>query len=63
MEISEFLSLRFYVKSILENVEGLKLPFLPFLGALKMVHLVNFSIQKVQKIMKNQNSEPLNVLK
>ena len=30
-----FLSLKFYVKSILENLEVLKLPFLPLLGALK----------------------------
>ena len=27
-----FLSLRFYVKSVLENSDGQKLPFLPFLG-------------------------------
>ena len=27
-----FLSFRFYVKSTLENLEVLKMPFLPFLG-------------------------------
>ena len=47
-----FLSLRFYVKSIFENLEVLKLTFLPFLGALNFVNLVHFSLQKVQKSMK-----------
>ena len=32
-------------------------------GALNFVDLVNISLQKVQKVMKNQNSEPLSVLK
>ena len=41
-----FLSTRFYVKSILENVEVLKLPFLPFFG---------LCLQKVQKFLKMRN--------
>ena len=47
-----FLSFRFYVKSRLENVKVLKLPFLQFLR-----------LSKHTKIHQNQNSEPLNVLK
>ena len=48
-----FLSPRFYVKSILENLEVLKLPVLPFQGpgALNFINLVNFSLQKVQKFI------------
>ena len=56
----DFLSLRFYVKSILKNVEVLKLPFLAILESLDFGFLVNFSRQKFIKI---QNSEPQNVLK
>ena len=44
-----FLSLRFYVKSILENLEVPKLPFLAILGALNLE--VNISLQKVQKFI------------
>ena len=57
-----FLSFRFYVKSIMKNVEVLKLPFWPFRPFLKFVNLVHFILQNVQK-KKNQNSQPLNVLK
>ena len=49
----------FYVKSILKNSEIVTRPLFAILGAL---NLVNFSLQKAQKVMKNQNSEPLNVL-
>ena len=47
-----FLSFRFYVKSILENLGVLKLQFFVILGALKMVKLVNLSLQNVQKFIK-----------
>ena len=33
------------------------------LRAVNFVHLMKFSLQKLQKFMKNQNSEPLNVVK
>ena len=33
------------------------------LGVLNFANLENFSLQKVQKFIKNQNSEPLNVVK
>ena len=36
---------RFYVKSILENLELLNLTFFTILAALKMIRLVNFSLQ------------------
>ena len=48
--LRNFLSLRFYVKSILENLEIPKLLFLPFKGeALNFGHLLNFSIIKRSK--------------
>ena len=56
------LSLGFYVKSVLENREVLKLSFWANLGALNFVDLVNCSLQKVLKI-KNQKSKSLNVSK
>ena len=37
--------------------------FFAISGALNFVDLVNLSPEKVQKFIKNQNSEPLNVLK
>jgi len=40
------------VKSIFENVEVLKLPFLAISGALNFVNLVNISLQKVQKYIR-----------
>ena len=43
-----FLSLRFYVKSILENLEVDKLLFFAILEALNFANLVFFSLQKVQ---------------
>ena len=48
-----FLSLRFYVKSILDKLEML---FFCNFGALNLVDLVDFGLQKVQKIIKSQNS-------
>ena len=48
-------SFRFYVKSILENVEVLKTTF--FIS--EFSNLVNFGLQKVQKFIKNHNSELL----
>ena len=48
------LSLRFYVKSILENIEVLKTVVFAILGALNLGDLVNFSLQKVKK---SQNSK------
>ena len=47
-----FLSPRFYVKSILENLKLLKVPFFAILGALYFVYLLNFSLLKVQKVIK-----------
>ena len=49
-----FLSLRFYVKSILDNLEVLKLPvFFAIFGSLNIENLVHFSLQKVYlKILK-----------
>ena len=54
-----FLSLRFSVKSILQNLEVLKLPFWPFQG---LKFLIFDKLQPSQSA-KMQNSEPLNVLK
>ena len=51
-KFQDFLSPRFYVKSTSENLEVLKLLIFAILEALKSA-----------KIHKNQNSEPLNVLK
>ena len=44
-----FLSFRFYVKSTLENVEVLKLPFFAIFGALNLLNLVNYSLLKVER--------------
>ena len=44
-----FLSFRFYVKSILENLAVHKLLFFAITGARNFVNLVNFSLQNVQK--------------
>ena len=44
-----FLPFRFYVKSILENLE--ELPFCAILGALNFVNLANFRHQKMQKFI------------
>ena len=46
-----FLSFRFYVKSTLENLEVLKLPFYAILRALDFVNLVDFRLQKVRKLV------------
>ena len=54
-----FLSFRFYVKPILENLEFLQVPVLPFLWLWKFGE---FQSSKSAKIHQNENSEPLNVL-
>ena len=38
-----FLSLRFYVKSILEDLQNLTQPFIVILGALNWINLINLS--------------------
>ena len=48
------------------NFEGSrtsKSAFFAILRAVNFVQMVNFSLQKSAKIHKNQNSEPLNVVK
>ena len=56
LKMKDFLSFRFYVKSILEN--------LTILEALNFVNVADFSLKKVQKIMKVEiQSIYLNVLK
>ena len=47
-----FLSPRFYVKSIFENLEVLKLPLFAILGAQNFDDLLYFSLQKVQNFIK-----------
>ena len=47
-----FLSLRFYVQSIIENQGVLKLPFFSIFGALNLVNLVNYILKKVQEFIK-----------
>ena len=47
-----FLSLRFYVKPIIEKLEVVKLPFFAIFGALNFVDVGNFSLQKMQKFIK-----------
>ena len=47
-----FQSLKFYVKSILKDVEVVKLPFFAILGVLNFVDLVDFSLQKVKQFLK-----------
>ena len=54
-----FLSLIFYVKSILENLKVLKLPFL----SSELCHFGRFHPSKTAQIHINQNAELLNVLK
>jgi len=46
-----------------EDSKSAKSAVFAILGAVNFVHLVNFSFQKMQKFIKNQNSEPLNVVK
>ena len=48
------LSVRFYVKSISENLEVIKTAIFAVLVALNCVYLVDFKLQKVQKIRKIQ---------
>jgi len=52
-----FLSLRFYVKSILENLEVLKLPFCCFKSS-EICWFCRFQPSKSAKNHKHQNSEP-----
>ena len=52
-----FLSIRFHVKSTLENFEVLKLTFFAILGVLNLDNLVHFSLSKVQKFIKLQASK------
>ena len=58
-----FLSFRFYVKSILGNVEVLKMQFLGILLALNFVRWVSkYQDEKRAKMNKeNQGSKPVNV--
>ena len=57
-----FLSLRFCMKSILENLEILKIQFLHILEALNFVNFVNISLQKVYNFITIKIHFP-NVLK
>ena len=57
-----FLSVRFYVKSILEAVKVQNLPFSLFLG-LRIFNVGKFQTSETDKNHKNQNSELSNVLK
>ena len=54
-----FLSFRFYVKSILANLNVVKLPFSAILVALNFVNLVDFSLLEVKKIIKIKNQSLL----
>jgi len=56
-----FLSLRFYVKIILEST-NCKTAIFTMSGALNLVDRANFSFQIMKKCIENQNPEPLNVL-
>ena len=47
----DFSALRFYVKSILQNLESSKTAFFAILGALNFVTLEDFSLQKVPKFI------------
>ena len=49
-----FVTMRFYVKSILCILEMQQLPFLPFLGDVNILHLENFGLQKMQNFIKIQ---------
>ena len=51
---------RFYVKSILENLEAEKNCLFCYLVALNFVDLLNLRLQRKTKIHEIQNSEPLN---
>ena len=50
-----FLSIRFYVKLILEVLEVLKMLFLPFLDSSEFGEFDNVQISKSAKIDKSQN--------
>jgi len=51
------------VKSILKNLEVIKLPFLQFFGGSEFYQFGKFQPSKSAKIQNNQNSEPPKVLK
>ena len=53
-----FLALRFYVKSILENLEVLYLLLFAILGTLNFVNLVNFTLQNMQKCIEIKPQSP-----
>ena len=58
-----FLSFRFCVKLIFENLEVFQLPLLPFLHAgSENGKFGDFQPSKSAKIPKSHNSDPLNVL-
>ena len=56
-----FLLLLFYVKSILDNLEVLKMPFLLYFAS--EFCLFGFQPSKNVKTNENEKSEPLNMLK
>ena len=51
-KFQDFLSVRYYVKSILNNLEVQKLPFFAVCGPLKFVILENVNFHQVQKLIK-----------
>ena len=55
-----FLSFKFYVKPILEDLGVLKTPFLPFQGLQILLIWQIFQPTKSAKIHKSQNSDALN---
>ena len=52
-----FLSSKFYMKSILKNLEVLKMLFLPFKGLWVMLIWYNSTFKPCKDSLKNQNSE------
>ena len=62
-ECHDFSITQFLREINFEDSRSAKSAIFPILGAVNFVYLVNFSLQKSAKIHKNQNSEPLNVVK
>ena len=60
---SKILPLKYYVKSMLQNVEVLKCLFCNFKSCVDFVIILIFQPSKSAKIHEVQNSEPSNVLK
>ena len=54
-----FLSLRFYVKSVFENSDGQKLPFLPFLGLCILLIWKILAFKKCKNSWKSKFRSPL----